>query len=656
MPTSSAQTIPENKLNITIAQFEGIDNTPSLPLAAGVLIATAKQNPELSKRLAFDIVVPRVPIEHVVEELKKSTLIGFSLYPWNYAYSLAVIQALHTQAPHIPILVGGPSLPKRKKAILHFISQQPDIDFLLLGEAEENFALFLLQYLNEQNWQNVPSLVYRTEKAIEITSLASRVHNFAKTGSPYLDGTFAYLIQKYPGFFQMGVLETNRGCPFLCTFCDWSITRKVMEYPLGRIQHEIDWLVEQSFINLCIIDANFGIRKRDAQIAQYLAHKKQETGKPGFCYFYLTKNNHQRNWETIETFNKAGIHCCVGLAVQDFDDAVLKEIRRDKMQSMETLQLRDICAQQGIPTRNELILGLPKQTYQSFVQTLLRSMPPHPKHDFIIFLCRLLQNTELANPEQQRKHRIQTRRCLWVSPKGAKHGIVPEYQNIIVATADLPLEDWKRIYRFAHFASMAYNKYLLRILLRAWTEIWQQPRQTLLEKLLQVIEKAPTHSIFHRLHLVLNRYVSSIMREDAYLLPFPNLGDSPWELDESLSIVVLLHCESFYQEIERALQPLLPVKEHPKLHECLRFQKHLIPQHQASSKEELFKWDWLQSHHNGTLQQKPTHIVFSHPFPPATPQQQRGRANPFFWRGRGVGEWAGRTGGENYLASTAVVK
>ena len=28
----------------------------------------------------------------------------------------------------------------------------------------------------------------------------------------------------------------------------------------------------------------------------------------------------------------------------------------------------------------------------------------------------------------------------------------------------------------------------------------------------------------------------------------------------------------------------------------------------------LFKWDWLQYLHNGTLQQKPTHVVFSHPF------------------------------------------
>ncbi|MEC7987919.1 MAG: radical SAM protein [Myxococcota bacterium] len=603
-----------NTLRVTVAQFEGIENTPALPLAAGVIVATAKKNPLIASRVRFDIVVPRRPLKEVVEHLKSSDLLGFSLYPWNYEYSLAVIENLHSEFPEIPIVLGGPSLPKREDAVAMFLRKHPAITYLILGEAEHNFSRFLCAFLNEDPLEKIPSLAYRNGDQIQINSLASRVKDFSQTSSPYLDGTFETLLQTYPGFFQMGVLETNRGCPFLCTFCDWSITRKVMEYPLERIYQEIDWLIEKGFSNLCIIDANFGIRKRDADIAAYLAKKKEQTGKPGFCYFYLTKNNHQRNWNTIETFNKAGIHCCVGLAVQDFDDAVLKAIRRDKMQSMETIQLRDICAQKGIPTRNELILGLPKQTYSSFVQTLLQAMPPHPKHDFIIFLCRLLQNTELADPEQQKTHHLQTRRCLWVSPKGAQHGIIPEYQNIIVSTADMPLKDWQATYRFAHVASMAYNKYLLRILLRAWVDLWGLPLQLLLETIVDAIERAAPQSVLGDLRVVLDRYVSSILSEKAYLLPFPDLGERPWELDEALSIAVLLRTESLYAELETHLSPLLAPSEHPKLRELLRFQYLCVPQHTMTQTDASFSWNWIRYHKEGVLREERVTIAFEHPF------------------------------------------
>ena len=39
----------------------------------------------------------------------------------------------------------------------------------------------------------------------------------------------------------MALCETNRGCPFSCTFCDWSLTKKVVEFPLERVHAELDW-------------------------------------------------------------------------------------------------------------------------------------------------------------------------------------------------------------------------------------------------------------------------------------------------------------------------------------------------------------------------------------------------------------------------------
>jgi radical SAM superfamily enzyme YgiQ (UPF0313 family) len=41
--------------------------------------------------------------------------------------------------------------------------------------------------------------------------------------------------------------ETNRGCPFQCTFCDWgsATAAKVNQFELDRLLREVDWFAEK---------------------------------------------------------------------------------------------------------------------------------------------------------------------------------------------------------------------------------------------------------------------------------------------------------------------------------------------------------------------------------------------------------------------------
>ena len=578
-------------MKVCIAQFEGIDNTPALPLAAGLLIASARRNEFLRHSCSFDIHVPRLPIAESVQQLQSSDLVGFSVYPWNHAYALQVISALKEAKPELHIVVGGPSIPKRPAAIQHYMTAHPAIDTLLLGEAEESFPQLLLCLLHSTDIREIPSVVCREETGLHI-GRAVRVDHFSETGSPFCDGTFDALLTKYPGIFTMGMLETNRGCPFSCTFCDWSITKKVMEYPLQRIKDEIDWLVNRGFANFCIVDANFGIRPRDHLIAQHMAHKRKTEDKPSFCYFYLTKNNHLRNWETIQCFHDAGIHCTVGLAVQDFDDAVLKAIKRDNIQNMETNELRRLCADRAVPTRNELILGLPMQSYASVLDTLCKAMPPFPQHDFIIFLCRLLDNTELADPEQRERHQIESRHCQWVSPKGLDSGITPEFQELIVSTKSMPVADWIRSIRLCHLASMAYNKLLLRYALRCLTQIWGLSLQRILTHWAEAMAQAPQGSPLFDLEARLQNSTQSILNSGPYHLPLPELKMNPLELDDALCCTFLNALPDMMRAFEQSTRALIPECDWPKLHELFTFQEAILPHWQGTAVAHLFHWDW----------------------------------------------------------------
>ena len=142
----------------------------------------------------------------------------------------------------------------------------PDIDVLVSGEGETIFRDYLCAELDGGVLQKVDALVYRDEEGLHFTTAARRVKDFRQTASPYLDGTFDRLISAHPGHFTMGMLETNRGCPFTCTFCDWSqnLTKKVKR----RKHNWKDELLYFKDIDVQIreTDANFGQWDQDLEI------------------------------------------------------------------------------------------------------------------------------------------------------------------------------------------------------------------------------------------------------------------------------------------------------------------------------------------------------------------------------------------------------
>lgn len=580
---------------VRICQLEGIDNGSALPLAAGMLVASARLNPRIQDAFTFRISIERRAVQPLVKDFGHCEVIGFSLYPWNTAYSLAVIEETRRRWPEARIVVGGPSLPKRPEQIRPFLDAHPEIDVLVSGEGELTFREYLLAVLDDAPLSTVKSLVYRDEEGLHFTTPASRVLDFSQTASPYLDGTFQALLEAHPGHFTMGMLETNRGCPFSCSFCDWSLTRQVIELPLQRVTDEIDWLVSRGIANFCIVDANFGIRPRDHTIARYLATVKEQTQLPGFCYFYLTKNNYRKNLKNIEIFRDAGIACTVGLAVQDFDDEVLSTVSRDNIQTAETYTLRRICAERGIPSRNEIIFGLPGQTYASFTKTILAAMPPFPEHEALIFICRLLDNTEMGTPEQKALHQIESRNCVWASRYGASGGDIDERQELVVSTRDLPLEDWKRAYRFTYLASAGYNLYLMRILYRALPLLFGISIQAFLENLLDAMARAKSGTVLANMGTTLERFIDSILSEGPYMLSMEDAGEIHWDVDEAVVLCAFRDLEGFYGEIKKVTRPLLKQDANEVAwEEMFRVQQAWVPgPGQAQEIEHVFQYDWL---------------------------------------------------------------
>ena len=267
------------------------------------------------------------------------------------------------------------------------------------------------------------------------------MRDFASLGSPYLDGTFDAMVEytsrarrRRPRCARPSLRPTaavrsrarsatgDKRCTHACTSCRSSACTR-----------ELEWIARHGLPYVYIADANFGIRPRDLGIVQHLGELRRVHDAPLFCYFHLTKNATERNLATVAALHAAGVGCQVVISMQDTDARVLAAVRRSNITPERALALRRACNDQGIPTLNELLLGLPGQTLASLRTTLTGAVSPYPGDSFFIYPLRVLENAELGSPEERARHGLVTRAVVT-----GDHDGVDETEDLVVATYTLP--------------------------------------------------------------------------------------------------------------------------------------------------------------------------------------------------------------------------
>ena len=149
--------------------------------------------------------------------------------------------------------------------------------------------------------------------------------------SPYLDGIFDELIEQHPEIEWMPTLETDRGCPYKCTFCDWgSMTAsKVIKFGLERVFAELEWFSKMKMPVLTMTNANFGIfKERDTLIADKIVKLSLDTGYPTGISVSYAKNSNADVFAIVKKFKEANIQTGFILSLQTTTDGVLENIKR----------------------------------------------------------------------------------------------------------------------------------------------------------------------------------------------------------------------------------------------------------------------------------------------------------------------------------------
>jgi len=194
-------------------------------------------------------------------------MVGFSTMSNMLPYALEAARCLKDARPKTTIVFGGCG---PQAAVKEILEQFPFIDYVFQGEAEHTFAEFLRQQDNRDAWSGIKGLAFRQNGSVQVNPPPLRIKDLDALPRP------AYDLIDLSGYSNFIGLQTSRGCPFSCTYCEASFSRQrlLATHSIGRVIEDIRHL--QTLYpdrKLGLVDDTFTVpRERAAQFCrEYLA-------------------------------------------------------------------------------------------------------------------------------------------------------------------------------------------------------------------------------------------------------------------------------------------------------------------------------------------------------------------------------------------------
>jgi radical SAM superfamily enzyme YgiQ (UPF0313 family) len=287
-------------------------------------------------------------------------IIGFSAYLWSFQFFCAVASLVKQDDPSRLIVFGGPSARPAMFALAPFKAYERDIDLLVINEGEETFVeIVALKDRSATALRDLQGVAVQEDRNW-IETPPRPLANLDGLRSPY-----AMNLMQHGG---LGVLQTYRGCPFTCSFCEWG----TMESPkrvrdVDALSGELHAIARHHVQAALLVDAGLNLN-RNAFIN--LRRSAQESGffeRHGLICEVYPAAVQQEHLDFLASVSDA----YVGIGLQSFDNSVLANVERnyDERKFDETFAKLSSVANLAV----EIILGLPGDSPEAFRRSFERA-------------------------------------------------------------------------------------------------------------------------------------------------------------------------------------------------------------------------------------------------------------------------------------------
>ena len=385
--------------------------------------------------------------------LEKTTpkIACFSNYSWNIKLAYEHARRIKEKSPSTIIVFGGPNYPLEVDEQEDFLKAHPAIDFHVWFEGEQCFiallnALFEVglntEKLKESRLQ-IPSCHYLDPQGkIVRGELFSRLTALDEIPSPYL----AQLNDKFFDGVLIPMIQTNRGCPFTCTFCTegQAVYNKVYRLSTARIGDDLRYIAERvSVPDLLIVDSNFGMYLEDLETCRILSSLQEKYNWPKFIGVSSGKNQKERVLDAAAIVKGA---MSLSASIQSADAEVLKNVSRRNISLEQLVEVSKRAEVLGAKSYSEIILCLPGDTKEKHCHSVFSMIDAGV--DFLrMYQLMMLPGSNLAGRVSRKQYGMVTRyrvlpRCFGYYKPYGETVPVAEIEEICVANNTMSYKDY----------------------------------------------------------------------------------------------------------------------------------------------------------------------------------------------------------------------
>jgi radical SAM superfamily enzyme YgiQ (UPF0313 family) len=331
-----------------------LEENPSPPLGV-TYVAAAFVAAGADVRI-FDYIVSGYSREKISRQLDdfQPDALGATSVTMNFFDAQKILYDVKSCNHEIITMMGGPHV---SFAAAETLRQYPEIDLIVIGEAEDTIAELTPLLKQKNKWRNIRGLAYRENGDIVITDKRPFIDDVDRINLParYLLPLFRYRALGFPVS-----MITSRGCPNACIFC---LGRKMVGAKIRRraanlVLDEIEQILDLGFERINIADDLFtSDKERVLEICQGINERNLKFGWSAFARVDTV------NPEILAAMAAAGCDS-VSFGVETGDPQMLKRIRKG-IKLEHAAPAVQMCKDAGILPHVSFMVGLPGETKET---------------------------------------------------------------------------------------------------------------------------------------------------------------------------------------------------------------------------------------------------------------------------------------------------
>lgn len=388
---------------------QGVWDMPleSMPLASGYLKACVEADERTRDRTDVSIRNFRggVTLMRMANELFSDgvpDVMGFSVLGWNIREFGALAETFKQLNPDGLVVFGGTHVANQAERTFRVFE---DIDVIVNGEGELVFTDVVDAYLrgvDRRALGAIPGITYRdVDGALVTTTSRTRIQDLDVIPSPFLTGAIPLLDESGRFRYDVALMETNRGCPYKCSFCYWggAVGQRVQSFSRSRLRAELELFAQHKVHTIVLCDANFGMLRADEEFVDDMIDLRAQYGYPRAVETSWAKNKSKVFYDIVRKMKKHDMRSSFTLALQTLDDSALQQMNRKNMKVNDWEDLATWLNQEGLDCYAELIWGAPGETVESFMEGYDR-LSQHVAR-IAVYPLHLLPNTDYSEKKAE---------------------------------------------------------------------------------------------------------------------------------------------------------------------------------------------------------------------------------------------------------------